>query len=135
MAELNAKQEKFVQGLVSGLSQRKAYLAAFPNSARWKDTTVDNRASELFKKSEILGRYQELQQQATSEAVMSATKRKEWLTKLIHDEGEGTKNKLKAVDILNKMTGEYLNKVEVSGSLETEKSKLDSLIEQMSGNE
>lgn len=136
MAELkNAKQERFVQGLVSGLSQRKAYLAAFPSSARWKDSTVDNKASELFKKSEILGRYQELQQQAASEAVMSATKRKEWLTRLIQSEEEETKDKLKAVDTLNKMTGEYLNKIEVSGSLETEKSKLDSLIEQMSGNE
>ena len=49
MAELkNAKQERFVQGLVSGLSQRKAYLAAFPSSARWKESTVDNKASELF---------------------------------------------------------------------------------------
>lgn len=118
MAELkNAKQEKFVQGLVSGLSQRKAYLAAFPNSAKWKDATVDNRASELFKKSEILGRYKELQQQAASKAVMSATKRKEWLTSLINSEIEETKDKLKAVDILNRMDGEYTDKVQLNGNV------------------
>ena len=29
---LTAKQEKFVQGLVSGLSQRQAYRQAYPNA-------------------------------------------------------------------------------------------------------
>ena len=82
-----------------------------------------------------MGRYQELQQQAASEAVMSATKRKEWLTRLIQSEEEETKDKLKAVDTLNKMTGEYLNKVEVSGTLKAEQSKLDDLIKQMSEDE
>ena len=118
MAELkNAKHEKFVQGLISGLSQRKAYREAFPTSKKWKDNTVDSRASELAKDSEILGRLKELQQLSASEAVMSATKRKEWLTDLINDEDEETKDRLKALDILNKMDGEYTEKVEVNGSV------------------
>ena len=118
MAELkNAKQEKFVQGLICGLSQRKAYREAFPTARKWKDNTVDSRASELAKNSEILGRLKELQQKSASEAVMSATKRKEWLTDLINDESEETKDRLKAVDILNKMDGEYTEKVEVKGSV------------------
>ena len=36
----NAKNEKFAQGIFEGLSQRKAYRAAFPSSANWKDATV-----------------------------------------------------------------------------------------------
>ena len=118
MAELkNAKHEKFVQGLISGLSQRKAYREAFPASRKWKDNTVDSRASELAKNSEILGRLKELQQRSASEAVMSATKRKEWLTDLINDDGEETKDRLKALDILNKMDGEYTEKVQLNGSV------------------
>lgn len=118
MAELkSAKQEKFVQGLASGLSQRVAYREAFPSARKWKDRTVDSRASELAKKSEILGRLKELQQLSTSEAIMSAKKRKEWLTDLINDEDEETKDRLKALDILNKMDGEYTEKVEVNGSV------------------
>ena len=54
---LTAKQEKFVQGLVIGLSQRQAYYEAFPNSKKWKPETVDNKASKLFKESEIRARY------------------------------------------------------------------------------
>lgn len=118
MAELkSAKQEKFVQGLASGLSQRAAYRAAFPTSRKWKDNTVDARACELAKDSKIIVRLQELRDMATSEAIMSAKKRKEWLSALILNEEEETKDRLKAVDILNKMDGEYTEKVEVNGSV------------------
>lgn len=113
----NERHEKFCIGLMNGLSQRKAYRAAFPNSEKWKDTTVDKRASELYNTGAILGRLQELKEAATSNAVMTATQRKEWLTQLINDEAEATPNKLKAVDILNKMDGEYTEKVQVNGNV------------------
>lgn len=66
---LTAKQEKFVQGLVSGLSQRQAYYEAFPNSNNWKPDTVDKRASELFKNREILGRYNDLVEEHKEKAL------------------------------------------------------------------
>lgn len=56
---LTPKQEKFIQGVVSGLSQREAYKQAY-NTAKMKDETIDKRASELFSKGEIKGRYKEL---------------------------------------------------------------------------
>jgi hypothetical protein len=118
MAELNsAKQEKFVQGLANGLSQRAAYRAAFPTSKNWKDTTVDVKACELAKDNKVLVRLKELQQLSTSSAIMTATQRKEWLTDLIKDEDEETKDRLKALDILNKMDGEYTEKVELNGNV------------------
>ena len=48
---------------------------------------------------------------------MSATKRKEWLTEIMLSPEEETKDKLKACDILNRMEGEYLDKVEVAGQI------------------
>ena len=118
MAELNsAKQEKFVQGLASGLSQRVAYREAFPTSKNWKNNTVDARACELAKDSKVIVRLKELQQLSTSKAIMTATQRKEWLTDLIKDEDEETKDRLKALDILNKMDGEYTEKVELKGKV------------------
>ena len=45
----NPRHEKYVQNLVSGMSQRLAYRDAFPKSKSWKDTTVDSKASELWK--------------------------------------------------------------------------------------
>lgn len=118
MAELeNKRHEKFAQGIASGLSQRKAYRAAFPNAKKWKDGTVDSRASELHKTSEILGRVKELAEEATSKAVMSIAERKEWLTKIVKSELEDTKDKLRAVDTLNKMDGAYVENINVNGQI------------------
>lgn len=114
----SAKQEKFVQCLIAGMSQRKAYLEAFPSSRKWKDATVDNRAYVLFKEDEILARYQELQEDAANKAIMTAIERKVLLSKMADDADERTDTRIKAVDTLNKMEGVYTNKVEMTGALE-----------------
>lgn len=118
MSELkNARKEKFAQCMAMGLSQRKAYREAFESSREWKDNTVDSRASELYRLPEIRDRVQELKAQAASEAVMTIIERKEWLTNLIVNSSDSTKNKLHAVDLLNKMDGAYIEKVEMSGEV------------------
>jgi hypothetical protein len=118
MAELNnARHEKFAQGIASGMSQRTAYRAAFQSSQKWKDEVVDVKASELRKNGKVSVRISELAERASSEAIMDATQRKEWLTKLIQSKSENTNNKLKAVDILNKMDGAYVEKVEIGGNI------------------
>ena len=53
MRNLTPKQEKFVQGIVSGkLSQREAYKQAY-NATKMKDETIDAKASALFKEDKI----------------------------------------------------------------------------------
>ncbi|MFR8874775.1 MAG: hypothetical protein ACLVHV_15880 [Oscillospiraceae bacterium] len=42
----NPRHEKFVQGLIQGMSQRKAYREAASAASKWKDTTVDVKASK-----------------------------------------------------------------------------------------
>lgn len=108
----NARYEKFAQGIAQGLSQRKAYREAFPNSKKWKDTTVDTKAYELSRVGEILDRLQELREESSSKAVKSTQARKEWLSSIIDDMAEDMNTRLKACDMLNKMDGEYTNKVE-----------------------
>jgi hypothetical protein len=108
----NARHERFAQGMAQGLSQRKAYREAFPNSKKWKDNTVDSRASELCKDSKILGRLQELRDESSSNAVKSVKERKEWLSSIIDNEIEDMSTRLKACDMLNKMDGEYTTKIE-----------------------
>lgn len=110
----NARNEKFAQGIFEGLSQRKAYRAAFPSSIKWKDATVDNKASELYNTDEILGRVKELQESAADDSILSVIERKKWLSGLIEKDDERTENKLKALDLLNKMDGEYTTKIEAN---------------------
>lgn len=59
MAGLTAKQEKFVQGLVAGLSQRKAYSAAY-DCRRYKPESIDQCAARLFATIKVRSRYDEL---------------------------------------------------------------------------
>jgi phage terminase small subunit len=66
---LTPKQEKYVQGLVAGLSQRQAYIEAYPNAKNWKESTVDSRASETLKNSKVLGRYNELMNEHKEKAL------------------------------------------------------------------
>lgn len=123
MSSLTPKQETFVYGLIKGLSQRQAYIEAYPNAKKWKEDHVDSQASKTLKIPKVLQRYQELQQKAEDEAIMTSIERKKWLTEIIK-KGEmevcdgqkvvvGSTDRLKAMDILNKMDSEYTQKHEV----------------------
>lgn len=60
MRKLTPKQERFVQALFAGASQRQAYRAAY-DCQRSSDKTVDNKASKLFARDEVRARLEELQ--------------------------------------------------------------------------
>lgn len=118
MSELNnARHEAFAQGIAEGKTQKEAYMQAFPNCHSWKDRTIINRACDLARRDDVSERVQELQQQTTSDVIMSITARKEWLTRLVMDGQEATPNRLKALDILNKMDGAYVEQVNVNGTI------------------
>jgi phage terminase small subunit len=66
--KLTPKQEKFVQGLISGLSQREAFKQAY-DCKNMKDTTIDARASKLFKEYKVSTRYDELMEEHKNKAL------------------------------------------------------------------
>lgn len=74
---LTAKEEKFVQELVKGKSQRQAYKAAY-NAKRMSDSSIDSTASRLFKKHKVRSRYYELMdkvvQRTEKKAIVTAEK-------------------------------------------------------------
>ena len=113
MAELeNKRHERFALELSKGLSQRKAYRAAFPNSEKWKDETVDSKASALAKNDKVSARLKELADEASKADVKSAQERREWLSEVMDSSREKMSDRLKACDMLNKMDGEYITRIE-----------------------
>lgn len=124
--ELTAKQEKFVQNIVSGMSQRQAYKEAY-NAENMTDESIDVEACKLFNDTKVTQRYKELMKKLEDEAIMTARERMIWLSDVVKGKvkhtsygsnGEAYENeayisdKLRAVDTLNKMSGEYVTKVE-----------------------
>lgn len=122
---LSVKQEKFIQNIVNGMSQREAYKDAY--GAKYKDTVIDVRACELFNSSKMQVRYKELMNRLEDKAIMSAKERMKWLTEVVkgiqtnttygengqaYDNEAYISDKMKAIDLLNKMDGQYVQKVE-----------------------
>ena len=138
---LTEKQEQFVKNIIDGMSQADAYRNAYPNQ-NMSDKTIHESASRLMNNSKIIARLKELRDQLAKPTIMSAQQRLEYLTRVINGEvgekmvqmvdGESAevdvptslKNKLNAIDIMNKMTGEYTTKIE--GELKM--SKLEDLL-------
>lgn len=75
MSKLTDNQEKFVQELIKGCSQREAYRNAYPN-CKATDKTVDEKASKLFKMDKVRARYDEIHdrliQEAEDECIITA---------------------------------------------------------------
>ena len=141
---LTPKREKFVQNLISGMSQREAYRSAFPSSVKWKDATVDSKASDLFNTDEILARYNELQDEFKERALYTREQAVEdlrWMQGEARDsiEIDGL-NKANAPAFLNAtkqltdLCGLNVQKLEVSG-VDKEIGKLDALIAQINGDD
>lgn len=108
---LTLKQEKYVLNLINGMSQREAYKNAY-DAKNMKDETIDSKASELFSRDKVRARYNELLEEAKNKAIMSSLDRQKWLTDVINGTKESNMTeKLKALDLLNKMTGEYVERV------------------------
>ncbi len=126
---LTEKQEKFIQNIVKGMSQREAYKDAY-DAEGMSDNAIDREASLLIRNPKVAQRHKELGQEALNRTIMTAQERLEYLTAIIKGtqgeivsevvDGEvkeytvqaSVKNKLGAIDLMNKMQGEYVQKIE-----------------------
>ena len=107
---LTENQEQFVKNIIEGMNQADAYRSAYPKN-KMSDKTIWEAASRLMKNDKVVARLSELRNELAKPSIMSAQKRLEWLTEVINGEDD-INAKLKAVDIMNKMQGEYVQKVE-----------------------
>ena len=108
---LTPKQELFAQKIAEGMSQADAYRSAY-SCKKMSDNAIYREASLLVSNPNIAQRLKELRDMSASPSIMSAQKRKEWLTEVINNPEIDINAKLKASDQLNKMEGEYVTKVE-----------------------
>jgi phage terminase small subunit len=108
---LTAKQEAFVHNIIQGMSQADAYRSAY-DAKKMSDKTIWENASRLMANDKVSARLTELRNELAKPSIMSAQERLEWLTQLIMSNDENTTDKLRAADIMNKMTGEYTQKIE-----------------------
>lgn len=108
---LTPKQEEFAKRIAEGMNYSDAYRSAY-DARRMSDKTVNEKASLLKNEDKIRTRIKELRDMMAKPTIITAQKRKEWLTEVINDPDVDINAKLKASDQLNRMEGEYIQKVE-----------------------
>ena len=116
----NARHEQFAQELAKGVSQRKAYRAAYPKAEQWKDATVDAKACNLAKDDKIRARYAEIKDDAANAAggaVMTRNEKRKLLAEMARDTELSAADRQRAIDLDNKMEDEYTNNVNLSANV------------------
>ena len=113
--KLNARQKAFCEFYVASGNATDAAI-----KAGYKEKNARFIGSENLTKANIKKYIEELQEKAKGNRIMTAIERREFLTSMIKDGVVKDTDRLKALDILNKMDGEYTQKLEVKGELKTE---------------
>lgn len=110
--KLNARQKAFCEYYVASGNATEA-----AKKAGYSERYTNKNVNKLRQNTAIIEYIEELQKKAQSSRIMSAVERKEWLTKVLKDDNAKLNDRLKALDILNKMDGEYTEKVQLSGEV------------------
>ena len=106
---LRPKQEKFIQNIIKGMSQRQAYKNAY--NAKYSVKSIDEKASTLFNSEKVQERYKELLKKADDESIMTAKFKRQALKEIFKNKENNMNDRLKALDIDNKMAGEYVTTI------------------------
>ena len=117
----NPRRERYCQERVAGKTQRQAMLAAWPDRARWKPETVDNKACKLEAEDEVKARIAALKRIAAEKAT---TTRAEVIAGMSETFEAGVERVRKARD------GKPLDYVAVNAVTQLGKTLLDALPEE-----
>lgn len=104
---MNVRQKKFAEYYA-----QSGNATASAISAGYSEKYAHTNAAKLLKISEVVDYIHELGAIGESERVLTALQRKCILSDIAKSSDYTTNERLKAIDLLNKMTGEYITKIE-----------------------
>ena len=78
--------------------------------AGYSESYAAHRTDELLRNVEIAAYIKQLSETAQTARIMTALDRQELLSDIARDEDNAAADRIRAVDTLNKMTGEYMQK-------------------------
>lgn len=113
---LTPKQEKFCQGIVSGLNQSDAYRAAY-NCENMGGPTINNNAHVMMQDSDIAMRIEALRLPIAERLGLGL---EDYLKEMINMKDDAKSDAehsaaIKAFELVGKALGYYVNKTELSG--------------------
>ncbi len=122
---MTARQKKFAEYYAqSGNAAQSAIKAGYSESY------ATHRTDEMLRNVEIAEYIKELSEKAQDERILTAKERQAMLSDIANNKGNSPADRIRAVDTLNKMTGEYTVKVDTTVKTS---SKLSDVFKQIGG--
>lgn len=107
--KLNARQRKFAEFYAqSGNAAQSAVKAGY------SDKFANTNATKLLQNTTIKEYIKQLSDEEQDERIMTAKERQALLSDIANNKDNSPNDRIKAVDTLNKMTGEYTVKVDTT---------------------
>ena len=113
---LTDKQRKFVQARAAGKSQIESYAAAGYSIGK-SDNGNRVNACKLEKIQAIQENIEYLHRIARDTSLLDTEARQAALLEIYYDTTNSTKDRLKAIDLLNRMAGDYIDKKEINANI------------------
>lgn len=105
--KLNNRQKMFAEYYAQGNS-----AAESARKAGYSESYAEHRTDEMLRNVEISAYIKELSDKFKDERIMTAKDRQVTLSEIARDDENVPSDRIKAIDTLNKMTGEYTVKVD-----------------------
>lgn len=122
---MNERQRRFAEYYAqSGNAAQSAIKAGY------SEKYAGQNADKLLKNTNIAEYIKQLSEKAQDERIMTAKERQALLSDIAKDDDNTPSDRIKAVDTLNKMTGEYTVKVDTTVKTS---SKLADVFKQLGG--
>lgn len=110
---LTTAEERFVQNIVKGMGPTEAYTDAFPHKKDQSAHVRGNAAYNLLHSEPCATRFDQLLKEAHTSAVLSREEKLLILSSLVRDPESSDKTRLSALDLLNKMEGDYTKQIKM----------------------
>lgn len=115
---MRARKERTVRRMTERQKRFAEYYAQCGNTvqsalrAGYSENYANARAHELLVNVGVAAYIRELSERAQDERIMTAKERQALLSDIAKDGGNDPADRIRAVDTLNKMTGEYVAKIQ-----------------------
>lgn len=113
---LTPLQVKYCQERAKGKTQRQAYKDA-GYGGKSTDKTMDENACRLDKDPRVQATIERLQRLADSGAILDTKQRQAALYEIYQDDNKPIGARLKALDMLNRMSGDYIDRQQIDATV------------------
>ena len=122
--KLTAKQLKYVKNRMNGMTKVDSYAEAYGRQGEPKQNLY-SQALSIEKNKEVQKALESMKERLLKNVVLTKEDREKELADIIYDKTVSTSDRLKAIDIYNKMTDGYVNKIQA----EVVTAKLEDIIQ------